>query len=201
MYGSLLGSLGGGQILTDDPHYRLRGGVVEVLFIVFICFSRDPTGDLLVWVAFCFKYLKSNIYFKYMFYPPAPAITYTHNFLTSALATMTIEGLVGLLLFVYFLSRKEEHLHLKKLSVFLATFFVSMFTLPYVWFIFPTLMMWTRNTSLWFSEFFIFSVEAIVYRFFLKLPWRWAILISLIANLASYFIPIWMRSIGLWPAI
>lgn len=133
-----------------------------------------------------------------MFYPPASAIEYTHRFIVSAIATMTIEGVVGLLLFVYFLSRKEEHLHLSKLKVFLTTFFVSMFTLPYVWFIFPTLAMWTRNTSLWFSELFIFSVEAIVYRIFLKLPWRWAIAVSLIANLASYFIPLTMRYFGLW---
>lgn len=133
-----------------------------------------------------------------MFYPPLQAIEYTHRFVVSALATMSIEGIVGLLIFTYFLSRKEEHLHLKKLTVFLTTFFVSMFTLPYVWFVFPTLMMWTRNTSLWFSEFFIFSVEALVYRIFLKLPWRWAILVSLIANLASYFIPIWLRAMGWW---
>lgn len=133
-----------------------------------------------------------------MNYPPIAAIEYTHRFIVSAIATMTIEGVVGLLLFVYFLSRKEEHLHLSKVKVFSTTFFVSMFTLPYVWFIFPTLMMWTRNTSLWFSELFIFSVEAIVYRIFLKLPWRWAVGVSLIANLASYFIPITMRYFGLW---
>lgn len=145
-----------------------------------------------------FSFIIYSLYLNNMFYPSVQAVEYTHRFLVSALATMTIEGVVGLLLFTYFLSRKEEHLHLKKLKVFLTTFFVSMFTLPYVWFVFPTLIMWTRNTSLIFSEFFIFSVEAIIYRIFLKLPWRWAILISLIANIASYYIPIAMRSMGIW---
>jgi hypothetical protein len=133
-----------------------------------------------------------------MYYPAAQAIEYTHRFLVSALATMTIEGLVGLLLYIFIINKKVLSLYLSRVKVFLATFFVSMFTLPYVWFIFPTLFMWTRNTSLVFSEFFIFSVEAMFYRLFLKLPWKWAIFISLAANLASYYIPIWMRSMGWW---
>lgn len=63
----------------------------------------------------------------------------------------------------------------------------SCFTLPYVWFVLPSL---TAEMPRWafgaFSEFFALLLEAIWYRLALPLTMRRAFLLSLAANLVSF---------------
>ena len=130
--------------------------------------------------------------------PNPGALEYTHRFFVSLLATTLIEGLVVLLIFIFLMQKRAGFSHLKKLQVFLVGMSVSVCTLPYVWYVFPTSFSWPRETSLQFSEPFIFVFEVILYRFLMKIPWKWAFLLSLLANLASYFIPMALRSAGWW---
>jgi hypothetical protein len=125
--------------------------------------------------------------------PNPLAVQYTHNFTISLIVTMTLECLTIFLLYKHFFKYKMQDI-----KVILTTFFASFFTLPYVWFVFPTLFMWTRNTSLYYSEFFIFAIESIFYKYILKFSWKHAILASLLANLVSFYLPMLMRYFGIW---
>lgn len=76
--------------------------------------------------------------------------------------------------------------------------FASFATIPYVWFIFPYINSWPRQTSLYYSEPFALLVEALIYRIFLRIDIRIALIISLLANLASYLLGPILRTHGLW---
>ncbi|MCR4281178.1 MAG: hypothetical protein NUV88_02495 [Candidatus Kaiserbacteria bacterium] len=121
-------------------------------------------------------------------------IAYVHRFISSLVFTGVIETII-LFLLVWFLFKSRE-LGWKRIAA--VGLFASFSTIPYVWFVFPYLMNWARNTSLFWSELFAFVIEAILYRLFLKLDWKRAFLASLVCNSASYFLGPILRTYGLW---
>ena len=72
-------------------------------------------------------------------------------------------------------------------KIIIAGLFASFMTLPYVWFVF-TMFFWQKNTYVIVSEMFAFIMEAIFYRFFLKLDWKMAFLASLLCNAVSFLL-------------
>ena len=108
--------------------------------------------------------------------------------------TMIIETLV--LFLVIRLIAKDWTIPAWRIVV--AGLFASFATIPYVWYVFPTVMDWPRNTSLLWSEPFIFLIEVCIYRFALGIRWRHAFFASLVCNLASYLIGPFLRANGLW---
>jgi hypothetical protein len=127
-------------------------------------------------------------------------VTYVHNFITSLVFTMLVET-VTLVVAIYLLKRFKviKLVSALKDQIF-AGLLASFATIPYVWYIVPNLlyMQMNRNASLSYSEPFIFAVEVVIYRFVLRLPWQWCIGISLLANVASYYLGPLLRALGLW---
>lgn len=121
-------------------------------------------------------------------------VDYIHRFLTSLGFTVLVETAMLFVLLVVVLKRRD----IQPFRLLFAGFFASFATIPYVWFVFPYIHSWSRQTSVLFSEPFIFFVEVVFYRIFLKLDWRLAFAASLVANLASYLLGPFLRSHGLW---
>jgi hypothetical protein len=115
-----------------------------------------------------------------------------HRFLTSMVFTVVVETSVLFFLLTYVFRRT----HLKPSTILFAGFFASFATIGYVWFVFPAFF--PRNVSLWWSEPFAFIVEAFFYRMYLKVSWREALILSLVANAASYFLGPLLRAYGFW---
>lgn len=124
--------------------------------------------------------------------------TYSHSFITSFIFTILSETTV-----LFFLLRKFLNITKEKIStlqILFAGFFASFATIPYVWYVFPNLTDWTRDTSLRYSEIFAFLLEALFYRIFLKISVKNSLLISLICNSISFSFSfgIFLRSQGWW---
>jgi hypothetical protein len=108
---------------------------------------------------------------------------YTYSFLLYAFITLLTESAVVLLLL-----RKSLRIGKRQLTnkeIVSATVCASSLTIPYVWFVFPNLFE-NFATAIWISEFFVFVVEVLFYRMFLRLSYKQAFLISFIANIASF---------------
>jgi len=120
--------------------------------------------------------------------------SYIHRFITSLTATESIEIIVLFVLIRYVL--KERKLATSK--IISAGFFASFATIPYVWFVFPYILPWSRSTSLLVSEPAVFILEGIFYRFYLATDWKTSLSLSLLCNVASYYLPLWMRAHGIW---
>ena len=63
---------------------------------------------------------------------------------------------------------------------------LSFATLPYVWFVFPMLASGTAYVAA--AELFAFAVEAIGYKFILRVDWKRAAALSFICNAASFLL-------------
>jgi len=105
-------------------------------------------------------------------------LDYVHHFLSGLILSVVIESLVILLL--CFLLKKDKRL-------FLIAVFGTFCTIPYVWFVFPTLFWYSSGLIIWLGESFAFLFEAVLYKILGKLTWKHALLFSFCANLASYF--------------
>ncbi len=121
-------------------------------------------------------------------------VAYIHRFLTSWGFTIFVETAVLFFLLIFVFKRKD----ISPKQILAAGIFGSFATIPYVWFVFPYLTTWSRNTSLYFSEPFVFIVEAIFYKIFLKTNYKTALILSFVANLASYMLGPFLRAHGLW---
>lgn len=106
-------------------------------------------------------------------------------FLLCLLITIVLESLILFLLIrVIFKIKKEE---LNNIILIFSGFYASFSTLPYLHFIAPALF--SNNLYLIiFGEFWVFIMEAIFYKFILKLSIKKCLLISFLCNLFSYFI-------------
>ena len=120
-------------------------------------------------------------------------IDYIHRFISSLVFTTVVETAVLCLLLMYVFKNKEQ-----LRDVIFAGVLASFATIPYVWFVFPYISNWSRETSFLWSEPFAFVIEAVFYRVFLNLDWRTAFAASLLANLASYLLGPFLRTHGLW---
>ncbi len=122
------------------------------------------------------------------------SIDYIHRFISSLVFTAVLETLVIYILLRFLFKKKE----LGGKKIIFGGIFASFATIPYVWFVFPYINTWSRQTSLNWSEPFVFLVEALFYRMFFKVDIRIALFLSLVANLASYLLGPILRSHGLW---
>ena len=108
---------------------------------------------------------------------------YEYEFLFSLLLTIIVETLVLFFVVKYFFKLKRIS---NSLLIFLGIF-CSFATLPYLWFIFP-LFLETRNIFILFGEFLVVLIESIIYYFVLKVGWKKAVVLSLVCNLASFLV-------------
>jgi len=123
-------------------------------------------------------------------------IFYSHSFITSLIFTVVSETVV-----LVFLLRKFLHIPKEKIStlrILFAGFFASFATIPYVWYVFPNLTDWTRDTSVHYSEIFAFLLEAIFYKVFLKTNNKNSLWISLLCNSISFSLGVFLRMHGWW---
>jgi hypothetical protein len=122
------------------------------------------------------------------------SIDFIHRFISSFVFTATIETLAVFLIIWVLLRRRDIKAGIVVFTGVLASFA----TIPYVWFVFPYMVTWTRAESFWYSEPFVFLIEAVIYRVYLKTNMQTALGISFIANALSYFIGPILRNHGLW---
>lgn len=107
-------------------------------------------------------------------------LDYAHQFLVALLVSITIESLVVLGLATFL--KKDRR-------IALIAVFGTMLTIPYVWFVFPTIFWYSATMIVYCGEGFAFLFEAALYRYLGKLSWPMAFLFSAVANSASYFLP------------
>lgn len=110
-------------------------------------------------------------------------LAYVHQFLQALVFTAVVEAVVVLLLSV--ILKKGTHATLRTIWT---SFVGNALTVPYVWFVFPTIFWYSSTLSLYLAEGFAFVMEALIYKFVAKLSWRQAIVFSFIANATSYFL-------------
>lgn len=121
-------------------------------------------------------------------------VSLIHRFITSLVFTITVETIVLYLILRFVL--KNQGLSPKK--IISAGFFASFSTIPYVWFVFPSLLPVPKNTIILYSELFAFILETIFYRIFLKTNLKTSFMLSLLCNSTSYFLGPILRSFGFW---
>ncbi len=120
-------------------------------------------------------------------------IIFVHRFLTSLFFTDIIETATLILLLRTLFKNKTE---LSRLIF--AGLYASFSTISYVWFVFPYLMYWPAAVAIGFAELFAFVVEAVFYRFMLRLDWKVAFFVSFVCNLVSYVLGPILRTHGIW---
>lgn len=106
-------------------------------------------------------------------------LTYVYLFLGNLLFSCVVEaGLVGMLVHATKMANAAR--------VTVVAIVGTALTIPYVWFVFPTLLYSSPTAIILVGEMFAFTVEGLLYAYFCNLPLRVALLLSFIANLASY---------------
>ena len=108
-----------------------------------------------------------------------PMLEYVHQFLIALVFSIVVESVAVLVLCM--LLKKEKSI------VWLAAL-GTVCTIPYVWFVFPTIFWYSASATLVMGEIGAFVFEAGIYKIFGKISWRDALVFSLIANAASYFL-------------
>lgn len=121
---------------------------------------------------------------------------YVHAFLLSLAFTCAIETAV-----VFILLRFALQPSMPAKKIVFAGVFASFATIGYVWFVFPALIPKSVMPSVWLSEPFVFLVEAIFYRTYLRLSWREALAVSFAANAISFLGGRALRIANLWPIV
>ncbi len=121
-------------------------------------------------------------------------ILYVHQFLSSLVFTMAVETAVLFFMLIFVFRDRSR----SWADMLFAGVFAQFATVSYVWFVFPYITDWSRAASLWASEPFVFLVEALFYRMYLRLDIRTALAISLVCNAASYFLGPLLRAHGIW---
>ena len=110
-----------------------------------------------------------------------PFTSYELNFLYALLITVTIESAVVYLLMGYAFNTK-----LASKDAFMAGVLPSATTLPYAWFVAPYFLGYNYAIYLWVSEISVFIVEVFILAYLLKIDYKKATILSLVANLASW---------------
>ena len=108
-------------------------------------------------------------------------LSYLYQFLHALLFSVVVESIVVLALCIFFKKNKK---------IALLAIGGTILTIPYVWFVFPTLFWFSSLLNVCSGEGFAFLVEAVIYKLFGKVSWKFALLFSLLANCASYFLDI-----------
>jgi hypothetical protein len=110
-------------------------------------------------------------------------LSFTHSFLRSFLFTVVVETATILVIARKMFKKSADNVPTKKLIT--AGIYASLATLPYVWYVFPSLLR-SFPIAIAVGEVFAVGVEAIFYAAFLPLSKKESFALSLIANIASY---------------
>lgn len=119
---------------------------------------------------------------------------YLHRFITAFVFTETVEIIVLFLLIWFFYSKKE----LGVVKIVIVGFLATFSTLPYVWFVFPSMIIISFNLYIAVSELFAFVMEAILYRLCFGFKWRMVFILSFTCNVVSFLLGLFLQSKGLW---
>jgi hypothetical protein len=111
-------------------------------------------------------------------------LTYTYRFLFALVFTIFIETIILWIFIIKIFKFKDEKFSAS--NIIFAGIMASFSTISYVWYIFPVLIYWSFKLSLILSEIFAFLVEAVFYRFYFDIKFRYCLLISFICNLFSW---------------
>lgn len=115
--------------------------------------------------------------------PPAPSIqSYERRFLLALLLTWLIEIPI-LFLLARFVFKVRQ---VSAWRILGAGLLASGLTLPYLWFLLPSIL--TTATGIYLGEVLVFLVEALLYRWLLGLSYPKALLLSFTANAASFLL-------------
>ena len=122
-------------------------------------------------------------------------MSYLHNFLWALIFTDIVETIILFLLLWYVFKKREKGW----LKIVFIGLFASFATLPYVWFVFPSLIsLFSYSVYLTVAELFAFILEALLYRFSLDLDWKIAFLVSFICNFISCVLGLFLQLHGIW---
>lgn len=121
---------------------------------------------------------------------------YVHAFLLSLVFTCVVETAV-----VFILLRFAFQPSIPAKKIVFAGVFASFATIGYVWFVFPALIPKTIFASVWLSEPFVFVVEAVFYRVYLRLSWTESLAVSFAANAMSFLGGRALRVAHMWPVL
>jgi hypothetical protein len=124
----------------------------------------------------------------------AANIAFVHRFISSLVFTDVVETSI----LVFLLRVLPGNRAIETSRIIFAGLYASFSTISYVWFVFPYLTNWSPSTEIIFAEIFAFVVEAFFYKMVLRLNWKTAIFVSLVCNVASYFLGPILRAHGLW---
>lgn len=108
---------------------------------------------------------------------------YTYSFILYLIITLLVESMVVFLLLRKIIKIKKQELSDRE--IISATILASSLTIPYVWFVFPFLFS-NFVVAILISEMLAVFVEMIFYKIYIRLSFKNAFLISLIANAASF---------------
>jgi hypothetical protein len=111
-------------------------------------------------------------------------LAYTYRFLFALVFTIFIETII-LWIFIRKIFKFKKG-RFNNLNIIFAGIMTSFSTIPYVWYIFPILIYWSFKLSLILSEVFAFLVEAVFYRFYFDVKFKYSLLISFVCNLFSW---------------
>lgn len=106
-------------------------------------------------------------------------LTYVYQFLNALLFSVAVESVVVLILCIVLKKDKK---------IVLIAGLGTLCTIPYVWFVFPTLFWYSASGAIYIAEGFAFLFEALLYKVLGKLSWKEALLFSFSANTASFFL-------------
>src|SRR5690348_13076845 len=97
----------------------------------------------------------------------AQNIAVVHHFISSLVFTDIVETAV-----LFFMLRFVFRLRIPTSQIIFAGLYASFSTIAYVWFVFPFLLAWpSPGMGVFFAELFAFLVEALFYRFVLRISW------------------------------
>jgi len=107
-------------------------------------------------------------------------MSYGYFFFLSLLLTLTVEIIVLFLSTKYSLKIKIQAKEILYWGVF-----VNLFSLPYLWFVFPLFI--SSHNYILIGEVLVVLIESLILPKALKINFKNAIILSIIANVASYF--------------
>ena len=110
-------------------------------------------------------------------------LDFTHSFLQSLVFTTAVETATILIVIRKIFKKSTRDVSIQKLIGI--GIFASFATLPYVWYVFPSLLQ-PFSSAILVGEIFAVVVEAVFYVIVFPLTKKQALILSLIANVASY---------------
>ena len=122
-----------------------------------------------------------------------PGIAYVHRFISVASFSVFVETTVLFFLMRYVFKDKKT----PTWRLLFAGTFATYATNPYVFFVFPRITVWPYYTAIAVSEVFVFVVEALFYRVFLKTDIKTSLILSFVCNFCSWYLTLLLRTQGI----